>query len=164
MNEFTKPGARLLVTSRDEAGRDTVEVAHEALIGAWGQLQKWLAESLELRFWRQRLEPSLQYWERDPTNVLQGLALAEAERWSHERRAELLPKEVALLEASVDSRTKQAKEARERQERDLDAANALAIQSEARARAEEAAREQAEARERAEAAARHEAEARERAA
>ena len=60
VSEFAKPTVRLLVTSRDEAGRETVEVAHEALMGAWTRFRTWLAQDLELRLWRQRLEPSVQ--------------------------------------------------------------------------------------------------------
>jgi len=36
--------ARLLVTDRDAQGRETIEVAHEALLRTWPQLGAWLAE------------------------------------------------------------------------------------------------------------------------
>jgi len=163
ISEFSKPGVRLLVTSRDETGRETVEVAHEALIGAWTQLQQWLAADLELRLWRQRLEASLQYWERDASNVLTGLALAEAEKWRQDREADLLPKEIALIGASIARRHDEIAEAADQRQRELAAALALAEQSDARAHAEENAREEAEARTRAEGSARAEAEARARA-
>jgi conflict system STAND superfamily ATPase len=36
--------ARLLVTDRDTQGRETIEVAHEALVRTWSLLGGWLAE------------------------------------------------------------------------------------------------------------------------
>ena len=36
--------ARLLISDRDQAGQETVEVAHEALLRTWPQLSGWLAE------------------------------------------------------------------------------------------------------------------------
>ena len=36
--------ARLLVTDRDITGRDTIEIAHEALLRSWPQLSGWLQE------------------------------------------------------------------------------------------------------------------------
>ena len=160
VTEFSKPGVRLLVTGRDETGRETVEVAHEALIGAWAKLREWLDQDLELRLWRQRLESGLQYWEQDPTNLLSGLALAEAEKWLHERDSDLLPKEAGLIRASVAKREKDIEEKAKQELHEIQMARQLAQESDARARAEEAARTQAEARAHAEEAARVEAEGR----
>ena len=36
--------ARLLVTDRDSEGRETIEIAHEALLRTWSQLATWLVE------------------------------------------------------------------------------------------------------------------------
>ena len=64
--------ARLLVTDRDAEGRETIEVAHEALLRTWPQLAGWLAE------------------DRDKLRLLDGLQRA-AEEWDlGGRRDELL--------------------------------------------------------------------------
>jgi hypothetical protein len=39
--------ARLLVKDRDQRGRETVEVAHEALLRTWSRLTRWLEEDQE---------------------------------------------------------------------------------------------------------------------
>lgn len=119
VNAFSQPGVRLLVTGKDDRGHDTVEVAHEALIGAWARLQQWLAEDVELRLWRQRLEPSLEYWERDSTNVLRGLALSEAEKWLADREQDLVAREIRFIRASVEQRDRETSEAEARRVREL---------------------------------------------
>jgi WD40 repeat protein len=101
---FSAKNVRLLVSDRDEQGRETVEVAHERLISSWESLKRWLADDVEFRLWRQRLEPSLEYFRRDRANVLAGSLLAEAERWLAERREELLPGERELIERSLEVR------------------------------------------------------------
>jgi formylglycine-generating enzyme required for sulfatase activity len=160
VNAFAQPGIRLLITSRDEVQRDTVEVAHEKLITAWKRLQVWLAEDLELRLWRQRLEPSLRYFESDASNVLTGLALAEAEKWCRERKSELSRPETALIEASLNKREEVLAFERLQRERELALARSLAEESEARSVAEKQAREAAEGREEAEKGLREQAEQR----
>ncbi|MGD2078545.1 MAG: BTAD domain-containing putative transcriptional regulator, partial [Chloroflexota bacterium] len=47
--------ARLVVTGRDPAGDDTVEIVHEALIQSWGRLREWLAADRDFRLWQERL-------------------------------------------------------------------------------------------------------------
>lgn len=101
VQDYAKPEVRLLVTARDETGRETVEIAHERLITAWQRLQDWLAQDTEFRLWRQRLEPSLGYFKKDATSLLTGEALEEARRWLDQPGAELEPDERALVEASL---------------------------------------------------------------
>lgn len=61
--------ARLLVSDRDSQGRETHEVAHEALLRTWPQLGEWLAS------------------DRDHLRVLEGLTRAAAE-WELSGRGE----------------------------------------------------------------------------
>jgi len=67
---------RLLVV-READGAATYEVAHEALLSAWGQLRAWLLGDAELRVERQRLEQAAAEWERlgRPTEALWGTRL-----------------------------------------------------------------------------------------
>jgi len=76
--------ARLLVTGRDEATkRETVEVAHEALIRSWERLQTWLGKDREFLLWLLRLQIEKTEWQHsryDEGILLRGALLAEAER------------------------------------------------------------------------------------
>lgn len=84
--------ARLLVLDRGEAaGRQTLEVAHEALIHGWRRLADWVGERREFLLWRQRLAQSLAEWDRtghDKDALLRGPALKEAVAWVR-RKADL---------------------------------------------------------------------------
>ncbi|MBM0744079.1 caspase family protein [Phormidium sp. CLA17] len=54
---------RLLVSERE-----TIDLAHEALIKGWKRLDGWCQESRELRRWSQRLEAARLEWEKDQQN------------------------------------------------------------------------------------------------
>jgi formylglycine-generating enzyme required for sulfatase activity len=100
---------RLLVTGRDEAtGKETLEVAHEALISNWERLQRWLDEDHDFRMWRQRLSVGLMEWvrtgRRDSGTLLRGGPLAEAERWLGARGEDLSSDECAFIRASTRTR------------------------------------------------------------
>lgn len=100
---------RLLVTGRDEAtGKETLEVAHEALISHWERLQRWLDEDHDFRMWRQRLSVGLMEWvqsgRRDSGTLLRGGPLAEAERWLGARGEDLSIDERTFIKASTKNR------------------------------------------------------------
>lgn len=74
----TLADARLLVTGRSAEGVETVEVAHEALIGAWRRLADWAEEDRSFLVWRETLRH-------------------DRERWEHgDRASDLLPSQSAL--------------------------------------------------------------------
>ena len=87
------PEARLVVRTRDpSSGRETVELAHEALIRGWRRLDSWLNDDREFLFWRQRLSAAHHDWKeraREAEGLLRGSALNEAERWIEARGSEL---------------------------------------------------------------------------
>lgn len=60
----TLAAERLVTLSRDAAGRETVEVAHEALFSHWPRLVGWLAENRETMRLRQTLGEQIHAWER----------------------------------------------------------------------------------------------------
>lgn len=73
---------RLLVLGR--AGRDTVELAHQALIEHWPRLRAWLAADREFLAWRAGLGAQRERWEsagRDHGALLRGTALAAVGEW-----------------------------------------------------------------------------------
>jgi formylglycine-generating enzyme required for sulfatase activity/energy-coupling factor transporter ATP-binding protein EcfA2 len=105
---------RLLVTGLDEATRkETLEVAHEALIRHWKQLQTWLNADREFRTWRQRLTVNLTGWlssgRTDHDYLLRGAPLAEARRWRTDRGKELSDDEKEFIDAGIVAAERQAR-------------------------------------------------------
>lgn len=56
--------ARLLVTDSDPKGRETVEVAHEALLRTWPQLGGWLAEDQDKLRLLESIQRSAEEWDQ----------------------------------------------------------------------------------------------------
>ena len=56
--------ARLLVTDRDPQGRETIEVAHEALLRTWPLLGGWLAEDLDKLRLLESLQRAAEEWDQ----------------------------------------------------------------------------------------------------
>lgn len=79
---------RLLVTGRDAEKAETVELAHEALIGGWARLARWTADDRAFLEWRESLRHDRQRWEeagRVPELLPTTVTLANAQRWLGER-------------------------------------------------------------------------------
>ncbi len=98
--------ARLVVTERDAAsGRETVEVAHEALIRGWQRLRGWVDQDREFLRTRERIAAQARLWEdegRPPDRLLPpGRPLAEGEDLLATRRADLEQLLVDYIEASA---------------------------------------------------------------
>ncbi|HID53677.1 MAG TPA: hypothetical protein EYP41_16790 [Anaerolineae bacterium] len=117
---------RLVVTSRNPAGEETVEVVHEALIRGWGQLRQWMAEDRSFRAWQDRLRAALRQWQmsdQDEAALLRGAILAEAEGWLVDRQDYLSQEEIRYIEASLHLRQQQQERSeQERLERERAAA------------------------------------------
>ena len=56
--------ARLLVTDRDPKNRETIEVAHEALLRTWPQLSDWLIEDRDKLRLFESLQRSAEEWDQ----------------------------------------------------------------------------------------------------
>ena len=87
---------RLVVTERDaRAARETVEVAHEALIRGWQRLRGWVDQDREFLRTRERIAAQARLWEGEgrPSDRLlsPGRPLAEGEDLLATRRADLEP-------------------------------------------------------------------------
>ena len=115
---------RLLVTARDDAGRDIVEIGHEALIREWGRLRRWVNEDRKSLRVLRRLEDEGALWtkEGEPVDLLlqSRRKLAEAEELLKARPKAVRPHVRAYVEASLAAeraRQETAKQAeRERME------------------------------------------------
>lgn len=102
--------ARLLVTGFDAVSqKETVEVAHEALIRHWQRLKDWLDRDREFLLWRERLRSEHADWcrSRDPDALLRGARLAEAERWQSQRGGQLSAEERDYISRGAELRAKQ---------------------------------------------------------
>jgi WD40 repeat protein len=104
-NTFTEKG--LLATST-MIGIPTIEVSHEALIGDWDRLTKWLQEAREDTYVHERIDKDATEWIRrgKPADRLyQGEQLAKAQRW----RTRTIPSrdEDAFLQASIQQRQRE---------------------------------------------------------
>jgi len=96
--------ARLVVTSRNSASIDTVEVVHEALIKNWGKLREWMSENRDFRSWQERLRATMQQWQetqQDEGALLRGVPLVVAESWLKKRSDELSSGEQEFIQKSV---------------------------------------------------------------
>ena len=110
--------ARLVVTSRNPADQETVEVVHEALIRNWGELRQWMETDRSFRVWQEQLRVVLHQWENakhDEGALLRGLLLLEAEEWQKKRGEELSQAERNFIRQSSAFRDKEKKKEKRRQ-------------------------------------------------
>jgi energy-coupling factor transporter ATP-binding protein EcfA2 len=103
--------ARLVVTSRNAADLETVEVVHEALIRNWGELRQWMDADRSFRTWQEQLRMAMRTWESsgfDEGALLRGKPLADAEDWQGKRFIELSSLERSFIGLSVEKTKAQA--------------------------------------------------------
>jgi WD40 repeat protein len=120
-------GYRLLTLDRDLAsGKPTVEVAHEALLQAWGRLREWLSSSREALQVQRRLMSSAAEWEasgRERSFLARGARLAQfaalAEESDQPGGVALTDEERLYLQASVEEQRRQETLDQERMSREL---------------------------------------------
>ncbi|MAT42179.1 MAG: hypothetical protein CL609_07545 [Anaerolineaceae bacterium] len=126
---------RLVVTGRDEAGRETVELAHEALTRRWEQLQTWMQADRAFRLWQERLRVYRTQWEKtdqDPNALLRGAALAESEQWLTDSAYDLSQPEKAYIQTSLEQQRVEQEKADARLKQELAVAQKLTEEAEAR--------------------------------
>ncbi len=121
---------RLVVSNRNDAtGEETVEIAHEALIGGWERLREWVEADRAFRIWQERLRAALHQWEasnKDEGALLRGALLAEAEQWHRERPDDLGRAEQNFIQASLELRDREQAKETARREHELDLARQAA--------------------------------------
>jgi len=121
-------GERLVVTGVNEAGKETVEVVHEALIRSWGLLRQWMTADRDYRAWQERLRAAMSQWQasgRDEGALLRGAPLQQALEWAGSGTLVLSVAEQSFIGLSREAveRAEQEKEAQRR--RELEQAQAL---------------------------------------
>ena len=98
-------------------GRDTVEVAHEALLREWPRLRGWLEEDVQGRALHRHLIGAAQEWEmggRDLGELYRGARLTGALDWARDHHADLNQLEREFLEASRAEAEREVADARRR--------------------------------------------------
>lgn len=112
--------ARLVVTGRDEkTNLETVEIIHESLIHNWGQLQEWMHEDREFRYWQELLRVAIRTWETssfDEEALLRGKSLVDAEAWQAKRSVELSLVEKSFIKLSSEFREGERKKHKRRRQ------------------------------------------------
>ncbi|HEX2030483.1 MAG TPA: BTAD domain-containing putative transcriptional regulator [Actinomycetota bacterium] len=113
---------RLLTFDREPSTREpTVEIAHEALLGAWGRLRAWIDEAREDIRQERGLARAAAEWrgsDGDPSFLLRGARLEQLEAWAGTTDLAIGRPERAYLKASVDQRDREEKEEERRRERE----------------------------------------------
>jgi WD40 repeat protein len=135
---------RLLVVGEEGDSGDSVQLAHEALIGGWPTLQRWIAAYhageqsrrwfvAQAKQWRARSQGGA------ATGLLDEGELREVERWRDQYASDLLidPDLVDLIKASRAAIEREAREREEARQHELDQARALAEEQRLRAEAAE---------------------------
>jgi WD40 repeat protein len=121
--------ARLIITSRDEAGQETAEFVHEALIQRWQRLQDWMRDERTFRLWQERLRAAMLQWtasEQDSGALLRGAPLIEAQEWLNKRKDDLSQHEQAFITSSIRLRDAELAERKAQELRELETAQQLA--------------------------------------
>jgi WD40 repeat protein/transcriptional regulator with XRE-family HTH domain len=110
-------------------GKDSVEVAHEALIREWPALRQWLTEDRAGLLFRRQLIENAREWETldQRADVLyRGARLAEAAEWAERHADEMAVMEREFLDASLAESNAAEKEKQDQVQRELEAAQKLA--------------------------------------
>ncbi|MFJ9028233.1 trypsin-like peptidase domain-containing protein [Streptomyces sp. NPDC102274] len=96
---------RLVVIGLDDEKRETVELAHEALIRAWDRLGAWVERDRDFLAWREGIRHDRERWEaagRAPDLLPAASALDTARRWERERGEDLSEADADFLRRGRD--------------------------------------------------------------
>jgi WD40 repeat protein len=114
---------RLLTFDREPSTREpTVEIAHEALLGAWGRLHTWIDDAREDLRQNRGLTRAASEWrgsDGDPSFLMRGARLEQLETWAATTDLAIGRPERAYLKASVDQRDREREEEDRRREREV---------------------------------------------
>jgi len=113
---------RLLTFDREPSTREpTVEIAHEALLGAWGRLRTWIDDAREDLRQERGLARAAAEWrgsDGDPSFLVRGARLEQLEVWAAATDLAIGRPERAYLKASIDQRDHEGAEEERRRARE----------------------------------------------
>ena len=111
---------RLLTFDREPSTREpTIEIAHEALLSAWGRLRSWIDHAREDLRQERGLARATAEWrgsDGDPSFLIRGARLDQLETWASTTDLAIGRSERAYLKASVDEREREHGEEERRRE------------------------------------------------
>ncbi len=111
---------RLLTFDREPSTREpTVEIAHEALLSAWGRLRMWIDAAREDLRQERGLARAAAEWrgsDGDQSFLMRGARLEQLEAWAAITELSIGRPERAYLKASVDQRDREREEEERRRE------------------------------------------------
>jgi WD40 repeat protein/class 3 adenylate cyclase len=111
--------SRQLSFDRDaKAGAPTVELAHEAMLTAWPRLHRWIDAAREDLRMERRVAAAAREWvesDRDPSFLLGGSRLEQAQAWRASSGIAITPEEGAYVDASAEQRDRALAEEQARQ-------------------------------------------------
>jgi WD40 repeat protein/DNA-binding SARP family transcriptional activator/class 3 adenylate cyclase len=111
---------RLLTFDREPSTREpTVEIAHEALLSAWGRLRTWIDDAREDLRQERGLARAAAEWrgsDGDKSFLVRGARLEQLETWAATTDLAIGGSERAYLKASVDQREREREEEERRRE------------------------------------------------
>ena len=114
---------RFLTFDRDPSTREpTVEIAHEALLIAWGRLSGWIDEMREDLRQERQLARGAAEWrasDHDPSFLLRGTRLEQLASWAEATDLAIGRAERGYLKASMEARERERAEDEARREREL---------------------------------------------
>ncbi|HSH03556.1 MAG TPA: BTAD domain-containing putative transcriptional regulator [Anaerolineae bacterium] len=113
--------ARLLITSRDAAGNNLVDLVHEALIRHWDRLYQWLATNRAFHQWIHHLQIIWQHWHthhEDNSGLLRGPALNQAESWLETHSNDIPQHLLTFVQQSLDLRQQEKEKQIAQQQRE----------------------------------------------
>ena len=93
-----------LITLRNDGGRVTIEIAHEAIFRGWKKLAAMLDQNTEFLVWRKRLGFEIVDWRKSKgkTGFLNGVLLDRARGWLKERPEGHTAEDRKFINASRD--------------------------------------------------------------
>lgn len=113
---------RLLTFDREPSTREpTVEIAHEALLSAWGRLRTWIDDAREDLRLERGLARAAAEWrgsDADQSFLMRGARLEQLETWSVTTELAIGGPERAYLKASVNRRDQEREEEEGRRTRE----------------------------------------------
>jgi serine/threonine protein kinase/DNA-binding SARP family transcriptional activator/WD40 repeat protein len=122
---------RLLSFDRDPVSRTpTVEVAHEALLEEWGRLKGWIDDRRQDLMLSRRIGLAAQEWDdagRDPSFLLRGARLEQADEWRQATDLSLSGLEVDFLDAAREFHTVEVAKARRLRRRIMSGLSAAVV-------------------------------------
>jgi WD40 repeat protein len=105
---------RLLTFDREPATREpTVEIAHEALLGAWKRFRRWIDDGREDLRQNRRLEQAAAEWRgsgKDLSFLMRGARLEQVEDWADTTGFAITKADRSYLRASITQRDEERAE------------------------------------------------------